>query len=42
VYKCVLILYEPGDRWSLWKLRPRSKYNIKMDIKDVRRVLYWI
>jgi hypothetical protein len=38
----VLTLYEPDEKWSLWKLRPRSKDNIKVVMKDVRRDLYWI
>jgi len=29
----VVTLYEPDDRWSLWKRRPRSKDNIIMAVK---------
>ena len=42
MYKCVLTLYEPDEKWPLWKLRPGSMDSIKVDMKDVRRDLYWI
>jgi hypothetical protein len=42
VYKYVATLYEPDEKWSLWKLRPRTKNNIKMDMKDVRFDVFWI
>jgi len=32
----VLTLYKPDDKWSLWKLRPRSKDNITRAMKDLR------
>jgi hypothetical protein len=40
VYKYVVTLYEPDEKWSLWKLRPITKNNIKMVMKDVRCIVY--
>jgi len=32
----VVTLYVLDDKWSLWKLRPISKDNITMAVKDLR------
>jgi hypothetical protein len=38
----VVTLYVPDDKWSLWKLRPISRDNIKMHMKDIRYDMQWI
>jgi len=32
----VLTSYEPDEKWPLWKLRPISRDNIKIRMKNIR------